>query len=64
MLVSFVRNREANLWFAAGGEHLSVARFLRGAFLAQVFKGSALDPVAVANGLDEKAREKYEKSKR
>ena len=62
MLVSYVRNREANLWFVRGEQHVSVARFLRGAFLAQVFKGSALDPVTVANGLDQRTREKYEKS--
>jgi hypothetical protein len=56
MLVSFVRNRDANLWFPQGDQRISVARFLRGAFLAQVFKGSDLDPVVVADSLDQAAR--------
>lgn len=56
MLVSFVRTRDANLWFPQGDKTISVARFLRGAFLAQVFKGSDLDAVAVADSLDQAAR--------
>lgn len=67
MLVAFIQFRDANLWFSQGAERVSVARFLRGAFLAQVFKGSSLDPVSVANQLDQHAREEYElglKSKR
>ncbi len=60
MLAAFVRYRDANLWFARGDQRISLARFLRGAFLAQVFKGSNLDPVAVANQLDERAKREYE----
>ena len=56
MLVTFVRSRDANLWFVQGDQRISVARFLRGAFLAQVFKGSDLDAVAVADSLDQAAR--------
>ena len=56
MLVTFVRSRDANLWFVQGDQRISVARFLRGAFLAQVFKGSDLDAVAVADSLDQGAR--------
>jgi hypothetical protein len=62
MLVSFVRSREANMWFVQAEQHVSVARFLRGAFLAQVFKGSTLDAATVAGSLDQTTREKYEKS--
>jgi len=50
------RPTDANLWFVQGDQRISVARFLRGAFLAQVFKGSDLDAVAVADSLDQGAR--------
>jgi hypothetical protein len=61
LLVNFVRLREANLWFPKGDQRLSVSRFLRGAFFAQVFMGSGLHPVTVANELDQEAREQYER---
>jgi hypothetical protein len=61
MLAAFVELRDANLWFPQGNQRVSVARFLRGAFLAQVFKGTSLDPVVVANQLDQEARKAYER---
>jgi hypothetical protein len=61
LLVSFVHFRNANLWFPQGSQKLSVARFFRGAFFAQAFKGSRLDAVAVANELDQEARLQYER---
>src|SRR5262245_6869008 len=59
MLVAFVRYRDANLWFAKGDQRFSLARFLRGAFLAQVFMGTSLDAVTVASQLDDRARKEY-----
>jgi hypothetical protein len=64
MLVAFVELREANLWFAQNDQRVSVARFLRGAFLAQVFKGTSLDAVAVANQLDVDARKAHEQGRK
>ncbi len=60
MLVAFIELRDANLWFPQDDQRVSVARFLRGAFLAQAFRDSSLDPVSVANQLDQNAREKHE----
>jgi hypothetical protein len=60
LLVAFVHFRDANLWFPQGDQRVSVARFFRGAFLAQAFKGSGLDPVAVASQLDDDARREFE----
>ena len=61
LLVSFTRFRDANLWFQQGGQRISVARFLRGAFLSVILKGSDQDAVAVANRLDQEARQQFEK---
>lgn len=61
LLVSFVHLRDANLWFPQGSQRISVSRFLRGAFLAQAFKGSSHDAVSVANELDQEARLQYER---
>ena len=61
LLVSFVRFRDANLWFPQGSQKLSVSRFFRGAFFAQAFKGSGLDAASVANELDHEARRQYER---
>ncbi|MGH8645600.1 MAG: hypothetical protein ACREX4_14530 [Gammaproteobacteria bacterium] len=60
LVVSFVSFRDSNLWFRHGDQNVSVSRFLRGAFFAQVFKGTTIDAVAVANVLDEEARRQYE----
>ena len=64
MLVAFVELREANLWFAQNDQRVSVARFLRGAFLAQVFKGTNLDAVAVSSQLDLDARKAHEQGRK
>ena len=58
----FTQFRDANLWFQQGGQKVSVARFLRGAFLAVILKGSGQDAVAVANRLDQEARQEFEKN--
>lgn len=62
LVVCFVRLRDANLWFMKGDQEISVARFLRGAFLGLAFKGSGLDAVSVANELDEEARREQERA--
>jgi len=61
LVVSFLSFRDSNLWFRHEGQNISVARFFRGAFFAQAFKGTTTDPVVVANELDETARKEYER---
>ncbi len=61
LLVSFVQFRDASLWLPQGSQKLSVSRFFRGAFFAQAFRGSSLDPVSVASELDHEARLQYER---
>ena len=59
MLIAFVDFRDANLWFPQGGQKISAARFFRTAFLEQAFKGSDLNAEAVANELDQTARQEF-----
>ena len=61
MLVVFAQVRDANLWFQQGEQKVSAARFLRGAFLAQVFKGTELSAVTVGNELDHHAQQDFER---
>ncbi len=61
LVVSFVSFRDSKLWFRHADQNVSVPRFFRGAFFAQVFKGVEIDAVAVANELDQEARRQYER---
>lgn len=58
LLLSYLTFRDTNKWFAPKARRLSIARVFRTAFLAAALRGSGIDVLQLANGIDRWTRER------
>ncbi len=56
MAVTFCAFGNRNIWFNSKRGRISAARFFHGAFLASVFKGTALNVVKITNEIDQQTQ--------
>lgn len=62
LLVGFTIMKEKNKWFKDNsGQLISLARVLRGAFFAAVFKDTGIDPVKIALKIDKETQKLLKK---
>ena len=52
MLVAYLHFRNSNEWFLDGDRPISIARFLRTAFLTSILKDTEISPLDTANAID------------
>lgn len=58
LLLSYLTFRDINKWFASKGQRLSIARVFRTAFLTAALRGSDIDVLKLANGIDRWTRKR------
>lgn len=64
LVIAYCALRDRNLWVNTEKRgRLSLARFMRSAFLAALLKGTSEDPLAIANAIDRHTAQLYERSK-
>lgn len=62
--VAYCALRDKNLWLDSTDRgRLSLARFMRSAFLAAILKNTDEDPLAIVNAIDRRTAQQYEQNK-